>query len=243
MNLPLPATKGSGDLNDLIEIRRYLFRLVEQLNNSLNGLAQETEAIIVQKASSGTGISVLSENAKQEYIEKSAELKSLIIKNAKIVEQEMDEMVETFHSTYVAQSDYGTFAEQIENRVKQTADGQEQSIQTISAILDNYITTTNGYIRQGIVDYEGITPIIGIAIGQDITVTGAKETVDGIEYDVIDTEHNMSIWTPERLSFYLNGNEVAYFSNNALHVSRINLGDWEVDASNGLLFRWAGGDS
>ena len=33
-----------------------------------------------------------------------------------------------------------------------------------------------GYIRQGIVGYDGVTPILGIAIGQDIktTATGGE---------------------------------------------------------------------
>lgn len=273
MNLPLPATKSTGDTNDLLEIRKYLFRLVEQLNNSLNSLndltVQNTGVGSSGATSTGRGSGSLSPEGKREIEERAAELKSLIIKNAKIVEQEMDEMAQTFRSTYVAQSEYGTFTEYIDNRVTQTAAASEQSIQTVSSalgtfsdyidnrvtqtaagqdqdilaarsIFENYITTTNGYIRQGVVRYEGITPIIGIAIGQDITVTGQRVTVEGVEYEVIDTSHNMSIWTSEKLSFYVNGNEVAYFANNALHVSRIQLGNWEIDTSNGLLFKWTG---
>ena len=76
----------------------------------------------------------------------------------------------------------------------------------------NYITTTNGYIRQGVVGYEGLTPVIGIASGQDIKVTGAKETVGGVEYETIDTTQNMSIWTADKLSFYVSGREAVSYT-------------------------------
>ena len=126
--------------------------------------------------------------------------------------------------------------------------GLEQSFKTYSEIMDNYITTTNGYIRQGVVGYEGLAPVIGIAIGQDIRVTGAKETVGGKEYEVIDTTQNMSVWTAKKLSFYVNGSEVAYFANDALYVTGIHTGtvtfpNWVVDDGNGLSFRWAGGST
>lgn len=107
---------------------------------------------------------------------------------------------------------------------------------------------TNGYIRQGVVGYEGLTPVIGIAIGQDIKVTGAKETVGGVEYETIDTTQNMSIWTADKLSFYVSGREVAYFANDALtvtniHTGSITMGSWTVDASGGYSIRWTGENS
>ncbi len=114
--------------------------------------------------------------------------------------------------------------------------------------MNNFIAATNGYIRQGVVGYEGLTPIIGIAIGQDIQVTGVKETVGGKEYEEIDRSQNMSIWTTKKLSFYVNGGEVAYFANDALYVTGIHTGtvtfpNWVIDDGNGLSFRWTGGNS
>ena len=96
--------------------------------------------------------------------------------------------------------------------------------------------------------YEGLTPIIGIAIGQDIRVTGAKETVGGKTYETIDTTQNMSVWTTRKLSFYVSGSEVAYFANDALYVTGIHTGtvtfpNWVIDDGNGLSFRWAGGSA
>lgn len=83
---------------------------------------------------------------------------------------------------------------------------------------------STGYIKQGIIGYNGAVPIIGIAIGQDIRTTGTA-TVDGQEYEIINTSSNMTTWTTEKMSFYVNGVEMAYFSNGALHVNKIELGE------------------
>lgn len=236
--LPLPSTS----ITDEKELRRYLFRLVEQLNNTVSAISSDMGITAANSASDAVrGKKALPQSAK-ELTEQEAELKALIIKNAKVVEAELDTLTNTFRSTYLAQSDFGTFREAMEAQITQTAQGMETLFETYSQVVDRYISVTNGYIRQGIVGYEGITPIIGIAIGQDITVTGAKVTVDGIEYEVIDTSHNMSIWTADKLSFFVNGTEVAYFANDSLHVNRVSVGDWQIDESNGLVIRWKGGE-
>lgn len=237
-NLPYPPMTEGTDVGQFIEVRRYLFRLVEELNNALSSIT------VVGSADSAQNVTVsLNENVKKAISDSNAELKSMIIKNAKLVESEIDELTAIFQSSYVAKSEYGTFTEDIENEVTQTASGLEQQITATSQILGKYISTTSGYIRQGIVRYDGIEPVIGIAIGQDITTTGATETVNDVEYEVIDTSRNMSVWTSEKLSFYVNGAEVAYFANNSLHINRILVGDWAIDNRNGFAISWVGGDS
>lgn len=238
-NLPYPPMTDGADARQIIEVRRYLFRLVEELNNSLDSISSYGS---YSGSSQQAGKSVSSKE-KQEFDDTAAELKAMIVKNAKYVQDEMDEMTRSFKSTYVAKSEYGTFTEDIDNEVTQTAYGLDQKITATSEILGKFISSTNGYIRQGIVRYDGITPVIGIAIGQDITATGEKVTVNGVEYETIDTSHNMSIWTSDKLSFYVNGSEVAYFANNSLHVNRITIGDWTIDNSNGFAIKWVGGDS
>ena len=234
-NLPLPPMTEDKEVN------RYLFRLVEQLNNVINTIAP------AQAATTSTGMSAAGEGlaitpeVRKAIQDRAAELKALIIKNADDVQAQFDTLTADLQSSYVARSEFGTFEEYMQNQIELTAAGIEQQFSTVSQIVDQFIAVTNGYIRQGVVDYNGITPIIGIAIGQDITVTGSTETVDGKTYDVIDTSHNMSIWTADKLSFYVNGTEVAYFANNSLHVSRITLGDWMIDESNGFAIRWIGG--
>lgn len=236
--LPLPSTS----MVDEKDLRRYLFRLVEQLNVTLTSINTVTGGVVLTNATNGEKQSTpVPANVKEEMNARAAELKALIIKNAKNVEAEFNEVINEFQSTYLAQSDFGTFEETIRSLVTESAEGMETLFETYSQIVDEYIAVTNGYIRQGIVRYDGITPIIGIAIGQDITTTGNHETVDGKDYEVIDTSHNMSIWTADKLAFYVNGAEVAYFANNALHVNMIVLKEWQLDESNGFTIRWVGG--
>ena len=79
-------------------------------------------------------------------------------------------------------------------------------------------------------------------------MTGAQETVDGKTYNVIDTSSNMSVWTPERLAFYINGTEAAYFSNGALYAGTVIVqqklvvgqNKWQIDHASGLTIKWIG---
>lgn len=244
VNLSTPPMVAGKSAEELVSVRRYLFRLVEELNMSLNSLTVEN---FTPAAAKELGGGSLTEQAKQEISQTQDELKSLIIKNAKFVRQEIDRITHELESNYVAVSDFGTFQQNVQAEITETAEALQRDITATSEIVDHYISTTNGYIRQGIVGYDGLTPLIGIAIGQDITVTGLKETVNGVEYDIIDKSHNMSIWTTQKLSFYVNGNEVAYFANNALTASRMSAGglevagNWAIDGSNGLAFKWIGG--
>lgn len=169
----------------------------------------------------------------------------------------MDERVESLRSTYVARSDFGTYREDIDQRITANSTKIEQQFAFASEIQANtnrveadfaaYKTDVEGYIRQGIVGYDGTIPIIGIAIGQDIrtTQTGV-ETEQGV-FDVIDKRSNMSVWTTEKLSFYIGGQEAAYFSNGRLTVAQIatdritGSGKWDVNFTNGVKFKWTGG--
>lgn len=242
---PTPPVLQGTSSRQLEDVRRYLFRLVEQLNSSADSLPGGVQAVYAPAASSGK-VRTVGEKTKLNQVQE--ELKTLIIKTASVIQKSVDALQTRLESEYVAQSEFGTFRETMSNEITATAQGLEQSFRTYSEIMDNYITTTNGYIRQGVVGYEGLTPVIGIAIGQDIKVTGAKETVGGVEYETIDTTQNMSIWTADKLSFYVSGREVAYFANDALtvtniHTGSITMGSWTVDASGGYSIRWTGENS
>ena len=169
----------------------------------------------------------------------------------------MDERVESLSSTYVARSDFGTYREDINQRITTNSTKIEQQFAFAAEIQANtnrvevdfaaYKTNVEGYIRQGIVGYDGTIPIIGIAIGQDIRTTGTVvETEQGV-FDEIDKRSNMSVWTTEKLSFYIGGQEAAYFSNGKLTVSQIatdritGSGKWDVSFTNGVKFKWIGG--
>lgn len=235
VTIPSPPMLQGNQNQQLQDVRRYLYRLVDMLNLSLNSLTAENFA---EKAAQALGGA-----SKEAIAQTETELKSLIVKNATTVQETIQRITARLESEYVAQSEFGTFRETMTNDLTQTAAGLEQEIATRSEVVDNFIAETNGYIRQGIVGFDGATPIIGIAIGQNITQT--QKEVGGTEYTVIDTSRNMSVWTTKRLSFYVNGSEVAYFANDNLYVTGVYTGSvtlpgWSIDSGNGLLFRYTG---
>ena len=187
----------------------------------------------------------------------SVEVGNILDRGLEGVYSYMDERVESLSSTYVARSDFGTYREDINQRITANSTKIEQQFAFASEIQANtnrvevdfaaYKTNVEGYIRQGIVGYDGTIPIIGIAIGQDIRTTGTSvETERGV-FDEIDKRSNMSVWTTEKLSFYIGGQEAAYFSNGKLTVSQIatdritGSGKWDVSFTNGVKFKWMGG--
>lgn len=234
----------------------YLYRMTEQLNLALSNLGAENFAAnsTARQVLSGG----MSGEQKKTLMDGLGNLKSLIIKTADVVQAEMDVLKVSLESKYVAVSDYGTYQENIESQLTATAASIEQAISYhaelsdalggVSKEFDAYTVEVQGYIRQGIIGYDGAVPVIGIAIGRDLKVTGKKETVLGQTYDVIDTSSNMSIWTPDKLAFYINGAEAAYFSNGALYVgtvivqTKLVIGKkkWQIDHANGLSIKWIG---
>lgn len=252
---PPPALRGA-QAQQLEQIRSYLFIISDQLNQALNNLTEDNFAKEVQDAL--TSERTKNEDTRQNVSDSYGDLKSLIIKTASSVRAEMDLITTTLQSNYVAKSDFGTYTENINTQITQTAAGVKTAIDAIESVqgqvnsgdaeLEEYISKTAGYILQGIVGYDGANPIIGIAIGQDLTTTGMKTTINGKEYAEIDKTQNMSVWTTQKLSFFISGTEVAYFSNGALHVGNIEVGnkitgnnEWEISFADGFSINWIGG--
>lgn len=248
----LPMPPGGIDRT----VYDYLYRVTEQLNLALTNLG--TENFAADSAARQVLAGGMSAEQQKTMEEGLGNLKSLIIKTADAVQAEIEVLETSLESKYVAVSDFGAYQEDIAARLTATAASIEQAISYYAALSDAlggvsdefkaYTVEVAGYIRQGIIGYEDAVPVIGIAIGRDLTVTGAQETVDGTTYDVIDTSSNMSIWTPDKLAFYINGTEAAYFSNGALYVgtvivqTKLVLGQnkWQIDHENGFAVKWIG---
>ena len=222
----------------------YLFQLAQMLNRAAEQAEQQPQTQTVQKPVQAAQAQTV------------VELKSLIVKSADAVRKEMDRLETELKGSYVAVSDFGTYLEKTSQEIEEDptkitryfkfAADIQANVDKVDADFSAYKTDVQGYIRQGIVDYDGVTPIIGIAIGQDIrtTQTGV-ETEQGV-FDVIDKRSNMSVWTTEKLSFYIGGQEAAYFSNGKLTVAQIatdriaGAGKWDVSFTNGVKFKWIG---
>ena len=242
-----PILRGT-EKEQLVQMRQYLYRISIDLNTALTNLTAENFAPGSAAADllGGKGAGGQTSQTDNKGL---SELKSLIIKTADQVRAEIDVLETNLASTYVAQSEFGTFSENITTQITDTAENVQRTIDyqaTLADDFNNYKIATGGYIKQGIIGYKDAVPIIGIAIGQDIQVKGT-DIKDGTEYEVIDMASNMSVWTPEKLAFYVNGMEAAYVSNGAFYaddmyiLSRLFLNNWQISSNRGLTIKWIGG--
>ena len=136
---PPPGLKGD-EKSQLVQMHSFLFRLTEQLNAAL---VQTDNAI--QKAQ--TAVSASGKPADGSTEAEYRELKSLIIKSADTVRAEMDVVETTLRSEYEAISDeWGTFQENIETTIVQTAESTIESYNYQAQIdgLEQFQQTSQG---------------------------------------------------------------------------------------------------
>ena len=249
---PLPELRGT-EREQLQTIHRYLFAFANELNTALNRLdtqVTQTSTAVQPVASPGAVGGVVDEKVKSSY----DALRSLIIKNADTVYASMDEIRQTLESEYVAQSEFGTFQENLTNTIEATAGGVVSSydyssllqpINDAMAGFSAYQVNTEQYIKIGIVgeDDFGI-PIAGIVVGNNLS----EVIIDG-ETHVI-SQDMYSCFTADQLSFWKNGIRQAYISNETLFITNISVTNeivlgfgtnkWKMDVTNGFTIRNVG---
>jgi hypothetical protein len=245
IDLRLPDIKGN-DREQLRQIRSYLYQLIPQLQFALQnaGSAGSAESYVVSTPNNVSSAPSTSSsfNAEVAFVE----LKPLIIKSAEIVQAYYDEISSMLSGEYVAKSDFGTFTEQMEQKITQSSTEVEQAfkdIQQIFSDIDNIsftIAEANAHLRSGLLYYdENGVPVYGLEIGQ-------RNTVDGEE-----VFNKYARFTSDRLSFYdQNGAEVAYISDYKLYIRSLEITTSykvggllsSVMANGDVVKRWVGGD-
>ncbi len=266
MNLmPPPGLRGAPEAQ-LIQMHSFLFRLTEQLNaalvetdrrielaqNTATSAVKKTGNVIINNTTTGGG-----DGGNADFTEQYNELKALIEKTAKDVQAEMDVLETELKGSYIAKSDWGTYEENLKADFTSTAEGVVEgygyssrldSLEKDAVDFDAYIIETNGYIKRGIIGYDDNNmPIIGIAIGQDLKST--EVIIDGVAYQEIDMTRSLATYTSDKVTFWQNGVEVAWFSNSELVTTALNVADritlgglWEVSRRNGFTIKWIGGE-
>ena len=235
-----PSPRGSVQ-EQLVRQYSYLFQMAQQLNVALGQLESGGTAV----PSGGTAAPAA--EREQQY----QTLKSMIVKTADTVQRRMDQLSAKLTGEYVAASEFGTYVERLNAYLEANPEALTQyysfcsdlqaNTDAVSAAFGQYKAETEGYIRTGIVGYNGSIPIYGVAVGQGLTVTD----VDG--ETVVDQNNFRATFTAQRLSFWQDANEVAYVSNNRLYITNITvlegvtLGQWQITTASGLAFRWIGG--
>ncbi len=174
----------------------------------------------------------------------------------------IDDLQKIVASSYVASSEFGTYTEQLNTLEEYTREGRQEQYEYNSALsadmenlktsFEQYIVETSGYIKYGIVEYDGAVPCFGIAVGQNLTTETVM--VDGVDYDRILEKDFRAVFTATALKFYMNSTLVAYMSNERLHIvsaevdnisisQQMILGDeWiQYKSADGLIIEYIGG--
>ena len=262
----------------------YLYQLQEYLSGVLSALrpaAREAERQARKASGEELGRQVQSLKA---LIVKTADeveahtavdlsrLRALVDRLGDVVEGEAGLQVQllAIRSDYVARSEFGAYSQQTAQQWEAAADALTQhvaytgelraNVEAVSAAFNAWRVESEGYIRSGVVGWrEDESPIIGIAIGQNLTVLQDADGNDVTEtvtdpatgaahcYKVVEQKGFRAVYAADELSFWQDDVKVACMSNNQLTItdvvalSRLTVGRWDVaDAADGLVIRWRG---
>ena len=247
--IPQPPSLKGDERAQLEQMYRYLYKMSEQLNTALAVTDREYQIVVQTKSGSAPGSeSPISPQLDAQY----RELRSLIIKTADIVNQQMDKTIKQLNGKFEAiSSEWGTFEQNIERKIVETAEATIDSFdysekihgieKTVLDGVTSYAIESLGYIKRGIIGFDDENfPIYGIAVGTELKEKTVEK--DGKTYQQIDTTKRIATYTSDAITFWRNDVAIARFSGDELYVTRaeitqqIRLGDWffSVAESGGL---------
>ena len=198
-----PTITGATEKEQLQQLKTYIHQLVDELKWALNSAdsAQGNYVVIKQKqvnANSGIstiGMDELDDDSVQAHFN---EIKPLIIKSADIVNAYYEVINKRLESLYLAQSDFGTFAEKTTQDIEATSKditqvfGNVQTIaQDVSTIvkdvtaLDTNFNTMDGIVKNIDVALESVeTDLQDTKVGIDSAVKLINDEVGVIDSDL-----------------------------------------------------------
>ena len=243
INISLPKITASNPNEQMQQMQSYIYQLAEQLNWALSTI----------ESSSGGNVSTnvkIGKSGGEEISQEEAEntfnsIKALIIKSADIVKAYEDTIFTDFNGKYFADSDFGTYLEETNRSVEENSKvvhnvyTKTETIEGKVDGIDTYVEETKAYIDIGeLGEHKRLKKnVYGVAIGQ---------TEDGV--------YKKYAWyTSDGVSLFdENGNEVAYISQNNLHITNaafsetvqlgktVLCGGYKIDATDGMAFTWIG---
>ena len=185
-----------------------------------------------------------------------SELQTLIRTGDQAVMNYVDSKQEVYNSLYVAQSDFGTFQENVTSMIETTARGvvesydygsSIESVQDSIGLLQSYYTSINGEIRRGIVlDPDTGEYVTGIAIAQALQFSGEcgpsdeRNPGDGYTYYYMNSGQTFGLYTSVGWQFWIDGYKKGWYNSidGMLHVAKVLIEDtlqigssWQIKAS------------
>ena len=239
IDLRRPNITGKTAEEKLSQIHSYLYQFVEQLEWAFGNLSENSTVSTSESEKVASAKDVDINPAKTFNA-----IKSLIIRSADIVDAYYKEMDGRFAGEYVSEREFGTYSEFNDRAVQRNGAEISRMVEEISKTasdleeISEMLSAAGTYIRSGVLEYDRSGfPVYGIEIGQ-------RDVFDGVE-----TFSKHARFSADRISFYgKNDTEIAYISDYKLNVidaeikGALTLGGYEIDTSDGLVFRWKGGN-
>ena len=207
-----PVLVGPAE-QQLRQLQMYLNTMSEKLNQAQQQLTttQSAESSVQNIRMAGGGQAISNDEREK--------LKSLIIKNAEIVLNEMQEISTYLEGQYTAISEQmGTYTQNLDATITATAEGIlqeygfEERIQSLQTDTEAFYRKINQYIFTGLVDE--VNGRYGIAIGEGVT------SYDNEGNPVLNSNAKTATFTMDRLSFWHGTTEIAYFADNIFHIAQ-----------------------
>lgn len=217
VEIRLPELSGGTETEQLRRVQNYLFYLAQQLQFAFDTVSREQALPRVSSAAAPA-------KAARETPDFGA-IKALILKSAELTEHFRQEVEKTLTGRYVAQSRFGTFQQETEQRL--TANDQElrqqftnvQRLETDLAGLESTVREVNATLRTGLLGEEDGQSIYGVEIGQETREDGVLRF------------RKYTRLTAQRLSFYdSNDIEVACISDRRLMVTEARVQQLETQS-------------
>ena len=208
-----PNITAQTEREQLLQMKSYLYQLVEQLQYALNNFGSSSGYVVAEsQKNTAPAVNV---DASTTF----SSIKSLIIKSADIVQAYYDVIKSKLHGEYASQSDFGTFTEQTEMTLTQSSKDITQAFTDIQKIVTDIQTISfslaevDAHIRTGVLYYDdNDLPVYGVEVGQENTIDGVK------------VFRKYARFISDRLSFYdQNDTEVAYISDHKLYISDVDV--------------------
>lgn len=179
--LALPMAPAGSVQEQVTQQYAYLVQMAQQLNlalgqlEALGGGAGEASA---RRQANGRLGTAASETADGQY----ETLRSMFLKTADQVQKTTAALTAKLEEEYVASSDFGSYVAKLSAQLEAAPEAVTQyysffsdlqaNVEKVDAAFAHYKLDTEGYIRTGIVYYDGAAPVYGVAVGQDLTCRG-----------------------------------------------------------------------
>lgn len=178
IDLRLPNITGPTDHDRLVQMQSYLYQFVEQLQWALSNVDTSNADVVAPVAQSllppvSYGVMLTGDGDDPQATFNS--IKALIIKSADIVEAYYEEISRRLESVYVAQSDFGDFAQKTAQEIEETSTSTTQRFENIQVIIANQ----GGELENVKGSLQTIGADISYAQKDIVTIHSEIESLDG----------------------------------------------------------------